>query len=405
MTRPGAGPGPRSLDEAGVGARAGGATRSSLAALAPNRTTPARSIEVAHLSLRDFRNHAEGEIDFVPGLTVITGTNGQGKTNVLEAVGYAATTRSFRGAAPEALIRDGADAAVVRVAGSRADRSFLIEAELPVTGRGRVQLNHQRVVRSRDLFDALLVSVFTPDDLALIKGGPIERRRHLDETMVALHPRHDAVRSDVERILRQKSALLKQARGARTADVQTTLDVWNTKLVEAGEQLAAAREEVLGLLGPVVTTAYHQIAGASPTTEVILTYDSAWRSEGLAATLDRLQLDELRRGVCLVGPQRDDVAVSLGGTSARTHASQGEQRSLALALRLGAHRLITDVVGVAPVLLLDDIFSELDPERSAALLAHLPLGQAILTTAGPLPAGARPARTLRVEAGAVREVP
>jgi DNA replication and repair protein RecF len=319
-------------------------------------------------------------------------------------VGYAATTRSFRGAAPEALIRDGASAAIVRVAGTRAERDFLVEAELPITGRTRVQLNHQRVSRARDLVDALLVSVFTPDDLGLVKGGPIERRRYLDEVMVALHPRHDAVRADVERILRQKSALLKQARGARTADVQTTLDVWNTKLAEAGEELATAREEVLGLLGPVVTTAYHQIAGVSPTTEVVLTYDSAWRGEGLAAALARVQVDELRRGVCLVGPQRDDVGIALGGASARTHASQGEQRSLALALRLGAHRLITEVVGVAPVLLLDDIFSELDPERSAALLAHLPSGQAMLTTAGPLPAGAHPARTLRVEAGAVRIV-
>jgi DNA replication and repair protein RecF len=349
------------------------------------------------LWLTDFRNYREVDVTLAPGLTVVVGANGQGKTNLIEALGYAATARSFRGVPPEALVRTGCASAVVRASGVRAGRSFLIEADIRPGGKGRLQLNRQRVARARDLADALVVSVFTPDDLVVIKGGPSERRRYLDETIVALHPRNDALRADLERILRQKGALLKQARGRVSDDVRTTLDVWNRQLAEVGERFVAARLDALDALRPRLGRAYADISGIDA--ELEIGYLSGWRAEGLAAALAGAEADEIRRGVCLVGPQRDDLGITLSGLPSRTHASQGEQRTLALALRLGAHRLIADTLGVAPVLLLDDIFSELDPARSAALLAHLPVGQVVLTTAGDLPADARPDLVLRVQEG------
>jgi DNA replication and repair protein RecF len=363
--------------------------------------TPAAGLAVHRVWLTDFRNYATAEVELADGLTVVTGANGQGKTNLLEAIGYASTTRSFRGATGDALVAVGAEQAIVRVEGRRLGRTFLVEAELRARGRDRLQLNRQRVVRARDLLEALTVSVFTPDDLVMVKGGPAERRRYLDDLLVALHPRLDSLRSDVERVLRQKSALLKQARGRRDGDVDSTLDVWNQQLAVAGEALGEERAAALVALEPLVDEANRQIADRPVAPAVGLGYEAPWRTAGLAAALDEARADELRRGVCLVGPHRDDVTIRLDDLPSRTHASQGEQRTLALALRLAAHRLVADRVGVTPVLLLDDIFSELDPDRSAALLAHLPPGQAVLTTAGPLPAGTRPDRTLVVEAGSI----
>jgi len=347
--------------------------------------------------LTDFRNHAATEVELASGLSVITGRNGEGKTNLLEALGYAATGRSFRGASVESLVRQGADVAAVRVAGARGGREFLVEAELRVGGRSRFQLNRQRVNRTRDLYDALLVSVFTPDDLDVVKGAPAGRRTYLDDTLVSCRPRHEALCRDVERILRQKSALLKQARGSLGGEVRTTLDVWNDQLTEAGTRLGEARVALLDALGPRVEQAYRDIAQQDA--HVTLEYRSDWREAGLRAALAAAEVDEVRRGVCLVGPHRDDVAVTLDGLPSRSHPSQGEQRTLALALRLGAHRLVGDAAGVYPVLLLDDIFSELDPVRSSALLAHLPPGQAVLTTASGLPEGVSPDLVLQVVGG------
>lgn len=352
--------------------------------------------------LTDFRNHPATEVELAPGLTVVTGRNGEGKTNLLEALGYLSTGRSFRGAPVEALVRQGADVAAVRVAGERTGREFLVEAELRAGGRSRFQLNRQRVARTRDLYDALLVSVFTPDDLEMVKGSPAGRRTYLDDTLVACRPRHEALCRDVERILRQKSALLKQARGSLGGEVRTTLDVWNDQLTEAGTRLGDARAALLDSLGPHVEEAYRDIARQDA--RVALDYRSTWRTAGLRAALAEIEVDEVRRGVCLVGPHRDDVGITLDGLPSRTHASQGEQRTLALALRLGAHRLVAEAAGVTPVLLLDDIFSELDPVRSAALLAHLPPGQAVLTTASALPEGVTPDLVLDVVGGRVDPV-
>jgi len=357
-------------------------------------------VRLARLWLTDFRSYASADISFAPGLTALLGANGEGKTNVMEAIGYLATLSSFRGAPNDALVRSGASSAVIRAEGEREGRQLLIEAELASTGRGRVQVNKQKLARTRDLLGALRVSVFSPDDLELVKGGPAERRHYLDDALVARRPAFDSLRSDLEKILKQRNALLKQAGGRLTPDIESTLSVWDAKLIETGEALAQARDDLVTELGPALNLAYEQVAGRS--VPVTTTYDAPWREQGLAAALEAARRDELRRGVSLVGPHRDDLVLHLDGMPSRTHASQGEQRSLALALRLAAHRVVTDATGSSPILLLDDVFSELDPDRSAALLAHLPPGQTVLSSAAGLPPGAMPELVLRVSGASVR---
>jgi DNA replication and repair protein RecF len=356
-------------------------------------------VQLQRLWLTDFRSYPSVEVAFAPGLTALLGANGEGKTNVMEAVGYLATLSSFRGAPNEALVRHGCSSAAVRAEGEREGRTLLVEAEITTTGRGRVQVNKQRLARARDLLGALRVSVFSPDDLELVKGGPAERRRYLDDTVVARRPQLDVVRTDLDRVLRQRNALLRQSGGRVTPEVESTLMVWDSKLVDAGEALAAARVSLVEALAPVLAEAYDQVAGRPA--QVELAYVAPWREQGLAAALEAARTDELRRGVSLVGPHRDELAVSIDGMPARTHASQGEQRSVALALRLAAHRVVSEAAGSPPILLLDDVFSELDPERSAALVAHLPAGQTVLSSASGLPPGAHPDLVLRVEAGTV----
>lgn len=324
-------------------------------------------------------------------------------------MGYLATLRSFRGAPSEALVRAGAEVAVVRAEGAREGRRVLIEAELRRNGRDRVQVNRQALRRNRDLLGALQVTVFAPDDLQLVKGGPQERRTMLDDLLVALHPRHDGARSEVERVLRQRGALLRNAGGNPRpgADIVATLDVWDAKLAEAGGALVRAREGLIAALDPLANEAYGELAGDQPGSSgarVGLRYQRSWEGDLLDA-LGRARPDDLRRGVTTVGPHRDDLVVELDGLAARTHASQGEQRSLAFALRVGGHRLVTDRIGSPPILLLDDVFSELDPRRAAALLRVLPAGQTLLTTAGEIPAGTEPAAMVRVGAGTLDPVP
>lgn len=356
-------------------------------------------MHLRRLWLTDFRGYHEADVAFDEGLTAVVGPNGQGKTNLLEAIAYLATLGSFRGAPTDALIRAGTDRAVVRAEGDREGRSLLLEAELVAGGRNRTQLNRQPLRRARDLLGALRVTVFSPDDLALIKGGPGERRTYLDDTLVALHPRHDQARSDLDRILRQRGALLKQAGGRLTPEVELTLDVFDAKLVAAGEALAGYRQELVAELDPLLAEAYARVARqAAP---VHASYDPPWMAEGLAAALVAARRDDLRRGVSTVGPHRDELDLAIGGLPGRTHASQGEQRSLALALRLAAHEVVTRRTETPPVLLLDDVFSELDPERSHALLASLPAGQTVLSTAGALPEGAVPGSVLQVREGVV----
>jgi DNA replication and repair protein RecF len=385
-------------------------------------------VHLDRLWLTDFRSYTSAELTPAPdGLTVVLGANGQGKTNLLEAIGYLATLRSFRGVPGEALIRIGAARAVVRAETHRDGREVLIEAELVPTGRDRVQVNRQTLRRTRDLLGSFQVTVFSPDDVALVKAGPAGRRQYLDDLLVALHPRHDATQTEVDKVLRQRNALLKSVAGTRhpAADVLSTLDVWDEKLAMAGEALVSARDGLTRALEPLADTLYVRLADAGkgsadtsrgagsqvPTeTEVSgaqknegrprvqLAYARSW-SGSLRDALVAARDDDLRRGLTTVGPHRDELELQIAAMAARTHASQGEQRSLALALRLAGHRVVTDRLGTPPVLLLDDVFSELDDDRAAALVASLPPGQALLTTAGHLPPGATPEVTCRLEGG------
>ena len=354
-------------------------------------------MRVEALWLTDYRNYDSAEIRPAPGLTAVVGGNGEGKTNLLEAIGYLATLSSFRAAPGEALVRVGAASAVLRAEVTTGGRTALVEAELHPTGRDRVMVNRTPLRRARDLLGTLRVSVFSPDDVALVKGGPAERRRLLDDTLVACAPRLDSVRSDLDRVLRQRNTLLKQAGGRLTPEIGATLDVWDATFAALGEDLAGARERLVARLAPVVAEAYDCVAEAA--SSVVLDYAAPWRATGLAQALAAARQADLRRSVTTVGPHRDDLVLALGDLPARTHASSGEQRSLALALRLATHAVVTEVAGTTPVLLLDDVFSELDPARSAALLGALPAGQALLTTAGSLPGGAHPELVVRVRGG------
>ncbi|MGH9125911.1 MAG: DNA replication/repair protein RecF [Acidimicrobiales bacterium] len=358
-------------------------------------------MQLDRLWITDFRNYLGAELAPAPsGLTVLTGNNGQGKTNLLEAVGYLATLKSFRGVPAEALVRRGAERAIVRAEAGRDSRRLLIEAELRPGGRDRVQVNRQPLRRARDLLGALQVSVFAPDDLALVKAGPQGRREYLDDLLVALQPRHDSLCSDLDRILRQRNALLKQAGGnpRPAVDIVTTLDVWDRKLAEVGTAVADARAGLVASLSSQVAAVYDQVAERS--SEIAVAYQRSWDGP-LAAALASARAEDLRRAVTTIGPQRDELVITVGAMPSRTHASQGEQRSLALALRLAGHLLLTRELGSPPILLLDDVFSELDGDRSAALLEALPPVQALVTTATALPASARPALVIRIEDGKV----
>ena len=369
-------------------------------------------MRLARLWLTDFRCYEQAEFEAGPGITVLAGGNAQGKTSVLEAVGWLARMSSFRGAPDGALVRMGTERAVVRAEVERAasgpDRPpQLVEAEIPAAGRNRVLVNRKPLPRTRDLLGTLRVTVFAPDDLRLVKGGPAERREELDDLLVALSPRYDAVESDYDRVLRHRNAWL---RTWSRNDDPGTLDVWDEQLVRAGAELVRGRLKLLERLAAPLGKAYGEVAGAAA--DVSGTYEAAWvegplldesRVEDvaplLATAVARSRSADLERRVSLVGPHRDDWRLSIDGLDARRYGSQGEQRSLALAIRLAGHAVVADVVGEAPVLLLDDVFSELDEGRSASLVAHLPEGQALVTTAGHLPAGLTADRVVWVAGG------
>lgn len=361
---------------------------------------------VTRLELIDFRNYESGTFELTGGTTAVLGDNGQGKTNLAEALAYLATLSSFRGAPGEALVRAGADQAIIRATVRHDDgRESLIEAELAVAGRNRVQVNKQKLQRVRDLLGTVRVTVFAPDDLIVVKGGPGDRRRLLDDTLVALATKYDGIRLEIDRIVKQRNTLLKQAqkaghRGDALPDeIAVTLDVWDQKFTAVADQFGYARATLVSRLTPMVQEAYEHLAGHA--TAIELSYEPEWRRVGLQAALASARVDDVRRGVSTVGPHRDELSLSINGLPSRTHASQGEQRTLALSLRLAAHRLVTERTGSAPVLVLDDVLSELDDGRATALLGHLPHGQVVITSASELPSAARADRILRVHAGQV----
>jgi len=348
---------------------------------------------VRHLWLRHVRSHGEVDLELSPGVNLFEGPNGAGKTNLVEAIAFIGSLRSFRGAPTEALVQAGADAATIRAEIVVAGREHLFESEIPLRGRMRVQVNRNRLQRRRDLLEIVQTTVFGPDDLELIKGGPGVRRDLLDDAVVQVRPADELVVTDWERSLRQRNSFLKQAgpaaaRAGLDEAGRTTLEVWDSKFVELGGAVHRLRQGMVQRLEPFVQQAYTRVAGRP--SDVRLRLAPGWSGEDLPAALAAARVDDLRRGVSTVGPHRDELVVELDGLAARTHASQGEQRCLALALRLGVHDFVTVARDRPPVLILDDVFSELDPDRSRALVGALPTGQIFVTSAIGAPPGVVP---------------
>ncbi len=354
-------------------------------------------MHLVSLAITDFRNIGEATFEPDPeGTTVITGRNGAGKTSVLEAISYLATLQSFRGTPRQAMVRQGSDRAILRAETLVDGRSITIEAELSASGPSRTMVNRQAVRRRHDLHDALRTTVFSPEDIGVVRDGPSERRRFLDETLAVVDAKSAIAVEDVDKILRQRSALLKSSGRRISTEVAATLDVWDSRLDAAGTALVEARQALVVQLSPMVEAQYSRLAGQA--TAVGLDYRRSW-SGRLIDALTEWRSKDVERGASLIGPHRDELDLSLGGLPGRTHASQGEQRSLALALQLAAHQLATERLGSAPVLLLDDVFSELDPFRAKALLAGLPPGQTMLTTALPAPPEVSPAKIYALGGG------
>ncbi|MCM2578479.1 DNA replication/repair protein RecF [Streptomyces meridianus] len=353
-------------------------------------------MHVSHLSLADFRSYARAEVPLGPGVTAFVGPNGQGKTNLVEAVGYLATLGSHRVSSDAPLVRMGADRAVVRASVVQGERRQLIELELNPGRANRARINRSSQVRPRDVLGMVRTVLFAPEDLALVKGDPGERRRFLDELIIARSPRMAGVRQDYDRVLKQRNTLLKSAamarrHGGRSADL-STLDVWDQHLARAGAELLAQRLDLVTVLQPLADKAYEQLApGGGP---VALEYRTAARESSdapparsreelystLLAAMSEARRQEIERGVTLVGPHRDDLLLRLGRLPAKGYASHGESWSFALALRLASYELLR-AEGDEPVLVLDDVFAELDAKRRERLAELVAPGEQVLVTA------------------------
>jgi DNA replication and repair protein RecF len=353
-------------------------------------------MHLEHLSLRDFRSYPEVELALRPGVTTFLGPNGQGKTNLVEAVGYVATLASHRVAQDAPLVRLGADRAIIRAVVARDGRKTLVELEITPGRANRARVNRAPVSRPREVLGVLRLVFFAPEDLALAKGDPSERRRFLDDLLVARAPRLAGVRADYERVLKQRNALLKSAgvRARAGGGDLATLDVWDAHLASAGADLLAARLELVADLEPAVRATYAVLSGGGESTEVRyrsslgekadLIPDRAGLAAALLAAAQGARRAELERGITLVGPHRDDLVLSIGTdismVPARGYASHGESWSLALALRLAAYRLLR-ADGAEPVLVLDDVFAELDTQRRSRLASLVAGAEQVLVTA------------------------
>lgn len=356
-------------------------------------------MHVAHLSLTDFRSYVGVELPLAPGVTSLVGPNGQGKTNLVEAIGYAATLSSHRVSTDAPLVRLGAERSIVRVAVVRDERSTLIELEITPGKANRARINRGPVPRPREVLGLLRTVLFAPEDLSLVKGDPSERRRFVDDLLAARNPRFAAVRADYERVLKQRTALLKSAGSAirRGGGDVRTLDVWDAHLATAGAELLAGRLALVHDLSGPVGSAYAQVSDQQG--EAVISYrsllgeDLAEQVRGAAGggrellqarlleATGRLRSQELERGVCLVGPHRDDLVLSLGPFPAKGYASHGESWSYALALRLASYELLRRESGGDPVLVLDDVFAELDVGRRERLAALVGDAEQVLVTA------------------------
>jgi len=349
-------------------------------------------VYVRHLGLRDFRSWANVELELTPGRTVFIGPNGYGKTNLVEALWYSSTLGSHRVATDAPLVRTGAQRAVVSTIVVNEGRECAVDLEI-AAGRGnKARLNRSPVRSPREVLGVLRAVLFAPEDLALVRGDPADRRRYLDELAVLRRPRIAAVRADYDKVLRQRTALLKSALGARFRGDRAaldTLDVWDGHLANHGAELMAARMNLVNELAPEVQKSYQLLAPASRPASISYhaSVDVQPDNPDLellrTALLDRMAARrdaELERGVCLVGPHRDDLELRLGGQLAKGFASHGESWSMALALRLASYELLR-AEGSDPVLLLDDVFAELDSARRAALAAAAASAEQVLVTA------------------------
>ncbi|MGK5519794.1 DNA replication/repair protein RecF [Micromonospora sp. URMC 107] len=335
---------------------------------------------VRRLELVDFRSYERVGVDLEPGANVLTGANGVGKTNLVEALGYVATLDSHRVATDAPLVRMGASSAVIRCAVAHEGRELLVELEIVPGKANRARLGRSPARRARDVLGALRLVLFAPEDLELVRGDPAERRRYLDDLLVSRQPRYAGVRADYERVVKQRNALLRTAYlarktgGSRGGDL-STLAVWDTHLARHGAELLAGRLELVAALGPHVTKAYDAVAagrGAAgiayrPSVELAEpTTDREALTEALTAALVESRGAEVERGTTLVGPHRDELALTLGPLPAKGYASHGESWSYALALRLAGYDLLRSD-GIEPVLVLDDVFAELDAGRRERL--------------------------------------
>jgi DNA replication and repair protein RecF len=329
-------------------------------------------MRLERLEVVDFRNHDRASVELPAGVSALVGPNGVGKTNLLEAVGYLATLGSHRVGQDAALIRAGSSSAVIRAAVQRAGRRLLVDLELRPGSGVRVRVNGAPVPRARDLLGVVRATVFAPEDLGLVRGDPEERRRFLDTLATQRLPRYHGSRQDYDRVLRQRNTLLRSAGGRLPASALATLEVWDEKLASAGAEIWSERLRLVAALSPRVELAYQRLAGRDDEVDVAYV-SSVAGTAGLdpdpvklaKALRERLVADrarEVERGITLSGPHRDDLALAVRGLPARTHASHGEAWSLALALRLGSHRLLAEE-GEEPVLLMDDVFAELDRQR------------------------------------------
>ncbi len=361
-------------------------------------------MHASHLSLHDFRSYPAAEVALEPGVTSFVGSNGQGKTNLVEAIDYIARLASHRVAGDAALVRHGADQAVVRAAVVRDGRTALLEVEINPGRSNRARVNRSPLPRAREMLGMVRTVLFSPEDLALVKGDPGERRRFLDDLLTLRAPRFAGVRSDYERVLKQRNTLLKSARatgGSRTARLESavaTLGVWDAHLARTGAELLAARIRLVHQLRPLVAKAYAAVAREARNAEAAIQYRPSFElppelvdgegagpdrndlAQALLAELERRRAEELERGVTLVGPHRDELVLSLGELPVRGYASHGESWSFALALRLASYDLLR-AGGDDPILILDDVFAELDVDRRERLAELVADAEQVLVTA------------------------